>query len=202
MRNALRATCALLVVAAAAGCSSPETDPPTIGGALPTSPPATSSTDPTSTGPADDADITRCTAADLTLEVGEPAGEGQRTLPLLYTNSSGRPCEAYGVPGVDLVGPDDPNGNTYSLPRPGAADEQARGTLQPGESATAQLTYLTDSPGSFGSLGSTGWVPTEIVTTPPGDTEQLRAPWPTGDTVSRQDSATRPGTFVDAFSTP
>ena len=123
-------------------------------------------------------------------------------LPLIYTNSSDRPCEAYGVPGVDLVGPDDPNGDTYSVLRPGAQDEQASGTLQPGAAATAPLTYLTDSPGSVGSLGSTGWVPTEIVTTPPGDTEQLRAPWPSGDTVTRQDSATRPGTYVDAFATP
>lgn len=97
-------------------------------------------------------------------------------------------------------GPDDPNGPTYQVLRVGVEDQQASSTIEPGRTATATLTYLTDSPGGFGTSGSTGWVPTELVTTPPGDTEQLTAPWPSGDTVVRQDGATRPGTFVEALS--
>ncbi len=38
--------------------------------------------------------------------------------------------------------------------------------------------------------------PTRVVTTPPGDTAQLTVPWTSGDTVLRQDGATRPGTHV------
>lgn len=200
MSTRSRAAGVLLGVLTLAACGAPtDTAAPAATTPPPSSSPAPTTSAATTTA---EAETARCTAADLTLSVGEPTGEGQRELPLIYTNSSDRPCEAYGVPGVDLVGPDDPNGDTYSVLRPGAQDEQASGTLQPGAAATAPLTYLTDSPGSVGSLGSTGWVPTEIVTTPPGDTEQLRAPWSSGDTVTRQDSATRPGTYVDAFATP
>ena len=100
------------------------------------------------------------------------------------------------MPGVDLVGPPDPNGEAYQVPRPVADENGAAETLEPGATATATLTYLTDSPGSVGTLGSTGWVPAQVVSTPPGDTEQLTASWESGDTVLRQDGATRPGTFV------
>jgi hypothetical protein len=127
---------------------------------------------------------------------GPDTNPGQRTVPLVYTNISARPCVVSGVPGVDLLGSKDPNGTTYSVPRPNADAPQKRYTLGPGKRATATLTYLTDTPGSVGSLGSTGWTPTQVVTTPPGDTHQLVTPWTSGDTVLRQDSATHPGTFV------
>jgi hypothetical protein len=145
------------------------------------------------------AEVARCVAADLAARLGARAGDpgsGQLTVPIVYTNTSKKPCRIWGVPGVDLHGPADPNGPVYSLPRPGADQAQQRFTLVPGASATATITYLTDTPGSVGSFGSTGWVPAQVVTTPPGDTSSLTMPWTTGDTVLRQDSATRPGTFV------
>lgn len=67
--------------------------------------------------------------------------------------------------------------------------------LEPGSSATAVLTYLTGTDGSVRTSGATGWVPTELVTTPPSDTAQLTVPW-NGDPVLRQDGTTRPRTYV------
>ncbi|WP_300012441.1 DUF4232 domain-containing protein [Pseudonocardia sp.] len=193
-RSTARAVAVLALVVAAGGCAAAP-DPAPAPSTSPSAPPSTSPApvSETSSAPAAQA---RCTAADLTVGLGEPAGEGQRTVPIVYTNSSAQPCGIRGVPGVDLVGPPDPNGETYQVLRPGATDERPEETLRPGESATATLTYLTYEPGSVGSLGSTEWVPARVVTTPPGDTAQLTVPWTSGDTVLRQDSATRPGTFV------
>lgn len=153
----------------------------------------------TAAPPATTAAPVRCTASDLGLRLGDRGPEpspGQRTVALVYTNISNRPCYVSGVPGVDLMGPADPNGPTYSVARPNADAAQPRYTLGPGRKATATLTYLTDTPGSVGSQGSKGWIPTQIITTPPGDTHQLLTPWTLGDTVVRQDAATHPGTFV------
>ncbi len=134
--------------------------------------------------------VVRCTASDLGLRLGDRGPDvnpGQKTVALVYTNISNRPCYVAGVPGVDLLGPKDPNGPTYSVPRPNADAAQTRSTLGPGRKATATLTYLS---------GGASWIPTQIITTPPGDTHQLVTPWTLGDTVLRQDSATRPGTFI------
>lgn len=191
--------CALAVglLTALAGCGSP-----TAGTAEPApgDPPATAgAAAATSAAAASPAAVRRCVAGDLSVRLGNRTGDaaaGQYTVPLVFTNTSAKPCELYGVPGVDLVGPRDPNGTTYSLRRPGADAAQQRITLAPRQSAHSVLTYLTDTPGSEGSLGSRNWVPVQVVTTPPGDTHQLVTPWTTGDSVLRQDSATRPGSFV------
>ncbi|MBW0134402.1 DUF4232 domain-containing protein [Pseudonocardia abyssalis] len=159
----------------------------------PTTEPAPTTTSAAATTTPPTGEVARCVAADLRAGLGEASGEGQRTVSIVYRNVSDRPCEARGVPGVDLRGPDDPNGPVYSVLRQEA--DGAGATLEPGGSVSATLTYLTDSDGSVGTLGSTGWVPTELVTTPPGDTSQLTVPW-NGDTVLRQDGATRPGTYV------
>lgn len=178
---------ALLLVLA--GCGGGPTAAPT---AAPTTTPtpATSAAAATTEAPAATA---RCVAADLQVSLGEATGDGQRTVPIRYTNVSDRPCEARGVPGVDLRGPDDPNGPSYSVFR--QEPDGAGVALEPGATASAELTYLTGGDGSVGTQGSTGWVPTELVTTPPGDTSQLTVPW-NGDEVLRQDGATRPGTYV------
>lgn len=149
-------------------------------------PPTTTAAAPTTTTEP----VVRCAASDLGLRVGDRGPDvnpGQKTVALVYTNISNRPCYVAGVPGVDLLGPADPNGPTYSVPRPGADTAQTRTTLGPGRKATATLTYLTDG---------SGWIPTQIITTPPGDTHQLVTRWPFGDPVVRQDGATHPGTFV------
>ncbi|MBN9102560.1 MAG: DUF4232 domain-containing protein [Pseudonocardia sp.] len=153
-----------------------------------TTAPAATSTEAAPTPTAEP--VVRCTAADLGLRVGgrgPDVNPGQKTVALVYTNISSRPCYVTGVPGVDLLGPADPNGPTYPVPRPGADAVQPRTTLGPGRKASATLTYLS---------GGAGWVPTEIITTPPGDTHQLVTRWSLGDPVLRQDGATHPGTFV------
>lgn len=184
-----------VVVAAAsmvalAGCSTPAvtSSPGTTAGTI------TGTTGSTAADEATEAPAAavRCTAADLSASLGPRTGDGQFTVPLTFTNTSSRPCDMYGVPGVDLHGPDDPTwGPVYSLPRPGSDATPVHVLLAPGASASAPLTYLTADP------GDTAWVPTELVTTPPGDTKQLTVTWD-GDSVMRQDAATHPGTFVHA----
>lgn len=156
----------------------------------PTTPPPATTVAPTTTSAAattQPAAAARCVAGDLELSLGAPTGEGQRTVQVVYTNVSDRPCEARGVPGLDLRGPDDPTyGPSYSVFRQGADQEHAAVTVAPGSTVSAPLTYLTDP---------AGWLPAELVTTPPGDTAQLTVPW-NGEPVLRQDGATRPGTYI------
>jgi hypothetical protein len=143
----------------------------------------------------------RCTTADLSASLGTPKphqdAAGQFDVPLKYTNTSSHSCALHGVPGVDLVGPDDPNGTTYHLTR---TDNGVKmNVVTPGQSATATVTVLTQTPGSAGSLGSTGWTPAKLVTIPPGQTQSLTVAWPSSLTVLRQDSATHPGSFVNGI---
>jgi hypothetical protein len=128
---------------------------------------------------------------------GGPASSGQSGLSLVYTNTSSRSCTLTGIPGLDLHGPADPNGPVYTLRR--SPDKGATLTLAPGASASARLVILSDSPGSFGSEGSRNWVPTQLVTIPPGETTPLTVPWPAGLTVMRQDEATHPGSWIGPF---
>ncbi|OLR91825.1 DUF4232 domain-containing protein [Actinokineospora bangkokensis] len=137
----------------------------------------------------------RCATSALKLEVGTPVEDqdspGQFTMDLTYRNTSQRTCALYGVPGVDLQGPDNPNGPVYHLPR---VDNGVKyNEVPPGSAASASLTFLVpDGPAET-------WIPTTIVTTPPGQTTQLTAPWPNGSPVLRQDAATRPGTYVNGI---
>ncbi|HEY3712478.1 MAG TPA: DUF4232 domain-containing protein [Amycolatopsis sp.] len=154
------------------------------------------------TAPKSAADSTpRCTTADLSASLGSPTqhegAAGQFDVPLKYTNTSSHSCALHGVPGVDLVGPDDPNGTTYHLPR--IDNGVPMNVVEPGRSATATVTVLTQTPGSAGSLGSTGWTPSRLVTIPPGQTQPLTVSWPSSLTVLRQDSATHPGSFVNGI---
>lgn len=185
----IRRILALVPLVLLVGCGSAAPPAPAPGTA--SGPPAPATTTAGSTPPA--GEVARCVAADLRAGLGQATGEGQRTVSIVYRNVSDRPCEARGVPGVDLRGPEDPNGPVYSVLR--QEDGGTGATLEPGGSVSATLTYLTGTDGSVGTLGSTGWIPTELVTTPPGDTSQLTVPW-NGDTVLRQDGATRPGTYV------
>ncbi|GAA0624100.1 DUF4232 domain-containing protein [Kutzneria viridogrisea] len=143
----------------------------------------------------------RCATSELSLSVGKPIqaknGSGGYTVPLVYKNISSRTCDLYGVPGVDLLGPADPNGDTYHLPQ---IDNGApRNSVDPGDSATADISVLPYSLGSNGSNGSTKWVPTTLKTIPPDQTTALTANWPEGLSVLRQDAATHPGTYVNGI---
>jgi hypothetical protein len=138
----------------------------------------------------------RCTTADLAVSLGKPAGKtdapGQFDVPLTYRNTSDHTCGLYGVPGVDLTGPDDATfGPVYHLPR---VDNGVKYNEVPaGTTASATITVLTPSE------GGASWTPTKLETIPPGQTQALTADWPADLPVLRQDAATHPGTYVNGI---
>ncbi|MEU6558853.1 DUF4232 domain-containing protein [Nocardia nova] len=122
-----------------------------------------------------------------TQQDGAPSPDGQNKLRIVLTNTSAQSCLVQGYPGVDLTGPDDPAfGPTYSLPRQETGFAPVE--VAPGAAVASELTYLSGGP--------QGWTPTTIVVTPPDTTTQLQVPWPQAGSVSRQDAATHPGTFI------
>ncbi|WP_410627040.1 DUF4232 domain-containing protein [Amycolatopsis sp. cmx-8-4] len=156
--NAAPSTNAVVTGVASTATSAPPPSPAPV--------PATTTT-PRSTTP-NPGPPRRCTAGELAVRLGAPAQvePGQFDVPLVFTNTGSLPCKLYGVPGVDLRGPADPNGAVYSLPRIDDGDKDV--TAAPGQSANAHLIVLTYTDGSQGSNGSGKWVPTQLVTTPPG----------------------------------
>jgi hypothetical protein len=158
----------------------------------------------------------RCHTGDLTAHLGTPTPArgnldlNAYTVSLSYTNVSSRTCTMYGFAGVDLDGPSDPNGPVDSLrrgpdPQLSPSDPRyiANGTptvvtLAPGASAHTEIDFASNTPGSgaVGSNGSTMWVPTRVVATPPGETTSLTVAWPAGVNVFRQDSATVSDTYI------
>lgn len=137
----------------------------------------------------------RCATADLAVSLGEPMrleeATGQYEVPLVFENTSPRTCDLHGVPGVDLVGPDDPNGPVYHLAR---GDDGVRvNEVPPGSTATASVTVLSQAPGPL------SWTPSKVVVTPPGQGETVSTGWWSGLPVLRQDAATRPGSWVNGI---
>lgn len=193
-------TAAALLCATGCASSAPPPEPPAASSAPDTTSAGATPTAPTSAAASPAKSGQRCHTSALSAKLGSrtPAGTtGQGWLPLIYTNTSSRSCLLRGIPGLDLHGPADPNGPTYTLPR---QDRGGAGVmLAPGASATARLVILSDEPGSTGSMGSTNWVPTQLVTIPPGETAPLTLRWPAGLTVTRQDSATHPGSWIESF---
>lgn len=155
--------------------------------------PSASSTAPQADGTAA---ISRCHTGDLSARLGTVT-DGD-TVHLIYTNKSGHTCTMDGYGGVDLHGPADPNGPVFSLRRD--PDVQGRDadklpkpslvTLAPGGTAHTVITFGRYSPGDIGSQGSTKWVPTQIVSTPPDETTSLTTPWLPDTPVVRDDGAT------------
>jgi hypothetical protein len=138
----------------------------------------------------------RCTTADLAVSLGKPAEKndapGQFDVPLTYRNTSDHTCGLYGVPGVDLTGPDDATfGPVYHLPR---IDNGVKYNEVPaGTTASGTITVLTPAE------GGASWTPSKLVTIPPGQTEALTADWPADLPVLRQDAATHPGSYVNGI---
>jgi hypothetical protein len=132
----------------------------------------------------------RCTLDQLTASLGDTTGEGQRRTTIVWTNTSGSACVMDGYGGVDLEGPDDPMGRTYSLRRESTAPQPF--TLDPGRAAHTTITWLMPQ-------GEPGWTPTSIKATPPDETRSARLDWP-GGAVLRQDGATHPGSFIGPVS--
>jgi hypothetical protein len=138
----------------------------------------------------------RCTTADLEVLLGKPAEKndapGQYDIPLTYRNTSDHTCGLYGVPGVDLVGPDDATfGPVYHLPR---VDNGVKYNEVPaGTTASATITVLK------AAAGEPAWKPAKLNTIPPGQTTALTAKWPADLPVLRQDAATHPGSYVNGI---
>jgi Protein of unknown function (DUF4232) len=187
-----RLSLAALAVAAAAalvGCQTTVTTaPPTQ------SPAATATTHGAAATPSPThvpARAGRCTLDQLTASLGRTTGEaGQRHTTVVWTNTSTSDCVMDGFGGVDLHGPDDPMGRTYSLPRTSAAPQSF--TLAPGHAAHTTITWLPPQDGP-------GWTPTAILATPPNETRSARLDWP-GGAVLRQDGATHPGSYIGPVS--
>ncbi|MHA6624939.1 DUF4232 domain-containing protein [Pseudonocardia sichuanensis] len=186
---------AVLVLAGAAvlaGCQSPSpapapapvTEPATSSAPAPTAAPA-----PTTPGGGGGgaSEGTRCTLDEVSAALGRTTGEaGQRHTAVVWTNTSAKACTMTGFGGVDLQGPDDPMGPTYSLRRAEQPASPVR--LEPGGTAHTTITWLPPQDGS-------GWTPTGMLVTPPDETRSASLQWP-GGAVLRQDGATRPGTYI------
>ena len=181
-----RALVALAVAGSAAltGCQAAAPPPP-----APPAPTAAASTSAVSTsaGAGSSATAGKCTLNELTASLGRTTGEaGQRHTAIVWTNTSSSACTVTGFGGVDLVGPDDAMGRTYSLPRTNGVPAAVK--LAPGASAHTTITWLPPSDGP-------GWTPTGMNVTPPDETRSASIGWP-GGAVLRQDGATHPGTFI------
>jgi hypothetical protein len=145
---------------------------------------------PTPSG-AEPAAAERCSLDQLTASLGRTTGEaGQRHTAVVWTNTSRTACVMNGFGGVDLQGPDDPMGPTYSLPRTSETPQSF--SLAPGQAAHTTITWLPPQDGP-------GWTPTTILATPPNETRSARLDWP-GGAVLRQDGATHPGTYIGPVS--
>src|SRR5882757_8565208 len=133
------------------------------------------------------ANAPKCHTAQLAAHLGDRTdlGSGQGAMPLIYTNTSKDPCLLRGAPVADLHGPADTEGAVYSLLHD---IRMGRGVvLQPGQSASAM------------AINGQDWVPTELVTIPPGESAEMTVPWPAGLSVTRQPGMTSPGSWIEAF---
>lgn len=162
------------------------------GGAAPSEAPAALSTAPTTasqqptgeTSSSEAGEVARCTSNTVQASVGTTLGDNQKDTTIVWRNTSDAPCTMTGFGGVDLRGPDDPQfGPSYSLPR--AGEEPTAVVVKPGGTAHTVITWL---PGD-------SWTPTDIVVTAPDETTSTTLKWDQGP-VSRQDGATRPGTYI------
>lgn len=180
-------------VAVLAGCQSPA---PAAPSAPTTTAPTSSAAAPTTTAGGDGSatpgggggsEDTRCTLDEVSASLGRTTGEaGQRHTAIVWTNTSAEACTMTGFGGVDLQGPDDPMGPTYSLRRAEQPASPVR--LEPGGTAHTTITWLPPQDGSE-------WTPSGMLVTPPDETRSANLEWP-GGAVLRQDGATRPGTYI------
>ncbi|PRY39418.1 DUF4232 domain-containing protein [Umezawaea tangerina] len=131
-----------------------------------------------------------CATAKVSLGLEFPVQgvEGQLSVPVLLANSSAARCTIQGFPGVQFQ---TINGDPWDL---GRGDDPIKPvSLAPGESTSATLVFL-----SAGTReGTSHWTPDSVLVTPPNTTDTQRLTWDFG-AILRQDTATRPGTFVRA----
>lgn len=175
---------ALLTVATSCSATAPPAAPAPPSAAVPAAPPTTSSSATASPEqgerPADE-----CVLDDLRAELSDSEGSNQRTLRVVWTNTSARPCTMAGFGGVDLVA-SPRSEDRYSLPRSSAEPRTVR--LDPEAQAHSTISYLPAD-------GDEGYRATRLFATPPNETRSVVLEW-TGGPVTDQRGATRPGTFL------
>jgi hypothetical protein len=142
-RHALPTALLALVLVGGAACSSsskkasPTTTPATT--TVPTSTAGSSST-PATTGVTTTTVPTtpRCVTGALGIRLGQPgAAAGNRYLPIVFTNTSGKACTLYGYPGVSLL---DASGKQIGTPASREAGSTPKVvTVAPGASASAAV---------------------------------------------------------------
>ncbi|MEK6467251.1 DUF4232 domain-containing protein [Pseudonocardia alni] len=182
-RITLAAGLLLLLCAGCGGGGSTPAALSTAPAAAPTTTTSAQAAGPESSRP-DAARVDRCTSGSLRASLGTTLGDNQKDTTIVWRNTSDAPCTMTGFGGVDLRGPDDPQfGPSYSLPR--AGEEPTAVVVKPGGTAHTVITWL---PGD-------SWTPTDIVVTAPDETTSTTLKWDQGP-VSRQDGATRPGTYI------
>jgi len=125
----------------AASSSTPSSETPTTSSTASTATPSPSSTASTSSPVAAPADNGLCKAGDVKLALGQgDAGAGSLYRPLLITNSSAKPCEIQGFPGVSYVGGTDGHQVGKDAFREGSKGNAVK--LNPGQSAAADIQFV------------------------------------------------------------
>lgn len=188
---AAAAMAAVAAMVGAAGCGSAghgaaSSAPPTVT-ASPASDASAATTAP-ATAPAAAAGG-RCHTAGLSVTLGAPQGQPgqQRTVGVVFTNTSGASCTMHGYPGVNLV---QTASDQWSLVRQVAPVGTV--TLAPGASAHATLTFYQWS----ATVPNVKFVPAQVLVTPPDETTHATIGWLPGVIVVRQDGATHPLTYI------
>jgi hypothetical protein len=107
----------------------------------PTATPSSSSPAPSSSPVAAPAGNGLCKAGDVKLALGQgDAGAGSLYRSLVITNSSGKPCEIQGFPGVSYVGGTDGHQVGKDAFREGTKGNAVK--LDPGQSAAADIQFV------------------------------------------------------------
>jgi hypothetical protein len=135
------------------------------------------------------ASVERCHTGGLRVTLGAPQGQPgqQRTVGLVFTNTSGASCTMRGYPGVNLV---QTTSDQWELVR--QQDPVQTVTLAPAASAHATLTFYQWS----ASVPNVKFVPASLFVTPPDETTHATIGWLPGIIVVRQDGATHPLTYI------
>jgi hypothetical protein len=154
--------------------SSPTSPPPSTSGATGSSAPSTAGG--TQSPPAG---IDRCHTGELagSLVPGSP-GAGQRYATLVLTNTGDDPCTIHGFGGVGLV-----DGAGHALPTRQVRRTEPPATtvtLQPGDTASAQLHWGAVAGDGDASSGDCQPTPAALQVIPPDETDALSIPWTQG----------------------
>ncbi|WP_328446396.1 MULTISPECIES: DUF4232 domain-containing protein [unclassified Amycolatopsis] len=125
----------------AASSSTPSTSGSATSSTAPTATPSSSSPAPATSPTAAPVDNGLCKAGDVKLALGQgDAGAGSLYRSLVITNSSGKPCEIQGFPGVSYVGGTDGHQVGKDAFREGAKGNAVK--LNPGQSAAADIQFV------------------------------------------------------------